>query len=243
MTDQTQDKLEIDIRSGDIDSGTIDLYREPDLEYALNRFSREGYRIISLEESVRLRMQSGPSVDSRRTPSGNWTREGTLRAVWEKGDFLVRYSPIIKNPQKALSPCCPGNPPLSIISRKLTDEEIEEALSDSIQIPYSHPCIYDGRVPAKRLGEEPLAVFLFGKETQKYGDFLDSLGHKEVCLPIYCPTEENTCDQMFLPEIFHKPLDWIYIQQICGSGYMSSFESTLRGIREPLKSEEKLEKD
>src|SRR3989344_8929989 len=54
---------------------------------------KQNYRIGSLEDYAKLRIQEGP--DSEASMFGNWVREGILY-VPKKGIFLTKASPIMQ---------------------------------------------------------------------------------------------------------------------------------------------------
>ena len=59
----------------------------------------EGYKIISLQENARLRMQEGRY--HAVSLGGNWVKEDAIY-IPGKGKFLTKNSPIMANPQQTV---------------------------------------------------------------------------------------------------------------------------------------------
>ncbi len=121
----------------------------------------EGYRIISLEENVGLRIQEGK--DSFISRSENWTREGVIYAP-KKGIFLTKNSPIIGNAKEATA-CHRHN------SRDyyLSSNQVESALENSVELK-------GGLIPTNRFKEDKLTLYAFGDIAEEYGQFLRDAG-------------------------------------------------------------------
>ena len=122
------------------------------------------YRIISLEENARLRIQN--DKHDPISTYGNWTREGVLH-IPEKGIFLTKKSPLMLNPKEATQ-----------AHRKkeeyyLTRDQIDESLADAVQLNKKS-------IPTNRFNEEPIMVYAFGNVARDYGLFLKEAGIKEM---------------------------------------------------------------
>ena len=149
-----------DIKSRRITSAYVDLPFDKGKE----SLEKAGYRIISLEENAKLRMQKGKSHDI--CIEGNWTREGVVY-IPNKGKFLTKNSPIMANAEEAAD--CHRNGKEFYLTKK----QIEEALVDSIKIK-------EMKIPTNRFGENEITVYAFGKSSKKYGEFLREAGIKEM---------------------------------------------------------------
>jgi len=134
---------------------------------------KANYRIISLQENARLRMQEGKS--SYISQYGNWTREGIVY-VSNKGKFLTKNSPIMTNAKKATD--CHRNGE----DFYLTDEQVEQALVDSVELSVKS-------VPTNRFGDCDITVYAFGEDAKKYGEFLKEVGIDSM--PIWTADLEN----------------------------------------------------
>lgn len=134
-----------------------------DFNYAVSRFQHDGYEIISLEDNAKLRIQEGKN-DTVST-YGNWTREAFLYFPKEKKRKLVKNSPLLE--LAAATEATQAH-----IGNKeyyLTEEQIEWALTDSIDIPEKSI-----EIPTNRFDSEEIFVWCFGgeKEAKAYGEFL-----------------------------------------------------------------------
>ncbi len=126
--------------------------------------AKEGYKIISLQENARLRMQEGADADISK--NGNWVREGAIY-VPKKGKFLTKNSPIMANAKEATT--CHRNGQ----DFYLTNEQVEEALADSVELSVAS-------VPTNRFGDCDITVYAFGEDAKKYGEFLKQVGINEM---------------------------------------------------------------
>ena len=139
-------------------------YVEAPFDEAKKALESNGYKIISLEENARLRMQEGR--DSWESRYSNWTREGIVY-ITDKRIFLTKNSPIIENPKEATE-----------CSRKrveyyLTDKQVEQALNDSIKLSKES-------IPTNRFKDNEITAFAFGNIAEQYGLFLKGIGIKEM---------------------------------------------------------------
>ena len=79
----------------------------------------------------------------------------------EEKVILTKNSPIIKHSKEATQANKEGK------EFYISQEDLDEALQDSIEFPYSQKPI-----PTNRFGEDPITVFGFGEFAKKYGEFL-----------------------------------------------------------------------
>ncbi len=134
----------------------------PDFFMAKEELLTMGYRIISLEENAKLRMQEGKySFVSR---NGNWVKEGILYLPKE-GKFLTKKSPILTASKEELR----------VDEFYLTEEQRESALEDSFRLSDENFSIL-----TKNFGKNNLAIYLFGNSAQDYGDFLKESGINKI---------------------------------------------------------------
>ena len=159
----TKYDLIVDVRPTVITSA----YVVAPFDKAKAKLERSGYHVISLEENARLRMQEGR--DSDVSKNGNWVREGVLY-VPNEGKFLTRNSPIMDNPVKATNAHRKGK------DFYLTDNQVEEALSDSVALSLKS-------IPTDRFGEDEITSYAFGEIAKQYGGFLKEAGIDSM--PIY----------------------------------------------------------
>ena len=150
---------------------------------ALGRLEKESYRIISTPENAELRIQQGSDAFVSR--NGNYVREGVLY-IPQKGGFLVRNSPILTSARQATQAHRDGK------EFYATQEQVDEALKDSVKFPEKYV-----EIPVKRFGEDELTVFVIGggdsKKAEVYGNFLKDAGIK--AMPVYVVDKDNVNEQ------------------------------------------------
>lgn len=159
-------KIETDIKPSRIESAVV----RAEFDKAKEILESNGYRIISLEENAELRMHEGKYHNVSK--KGNLTREGCIFFPGRKPrSVLVRNSPILNFAGEAVRN-----------SREFkefypTKECIEQSLVDSVVYPDRSTCM-----PTNRFDSEELTIWAFGgeKKAQDYGDFLRSLGIKNM---------------------------------------------------------------
>jgi len=158
-------KLIIDVTQGNLAS----VYAEAPFDEGKEVLESNGYRIISLPEMARLRIQEGK--DSSISQGGNWVREGFI-CVPGKKVCIARHSPILDNANDAVK--CSRNGQFY----PLSDEQVEKALSESVEISYNQK-----PVPTKRFGDDEITRFLFKEFAKEYGEFLKEVSVSEM--PFY----------------------------------------------------------
>lgn len=156
-----------DVTKGELQSAFAfadDIY----IHEAKKSLEREGYRIISLEEMAKLRIQEGRNTDI--SILGNRVREGSIY-IPDKGIFLTKKSQIIANAKEVENY-------YSMFGTSdewyLTDAEVEEALADSIELKVRS-------IPTNRFADEPVTVFAFGETAKAYGEFLREMNVDKIC--------------------------------------------------------------
>jgi hypothetical protein len=142
-----------------------------------------GYRIISLEENARLRMQKGN--DAYVSLNGNWVRENVIY-VLNKGKYLTKKSPIIANAGQATN--CHRNGK----DFYLTDGQVEECLTDSVLLSLD-------KIPVNRFGDDDITAYVFGEYAREYGEFLGKAGITEM--PIWT-TNTDLQDKSFVRPVW-----------------------------------------
>ncbi|HLC57578.1 MAG TPA: hypothetical protein VJH95_03330, partial [Candidatus Nanoarchaeia archaeon] len=183
--------------------GTASAYIEAPFDTGKQALESQGYRIISLEENARLRVQEGEQAFISQ--NGNWVREGAIY-VKGKGAFLTKASPIMINP-KAATDCH-----RAINDFYLNQEQLEQALADSFPIS-------GNSIPTSSFGEKGLTNYAFGGFAKEYGEFLKEAGIKEM--PIW------------LADIQEKPFVipvWFCRLGYARSGLLCSNRSLLDGV-------------
>jgi hypothetical protein len=188
--------------------GTDSAYVSAPFDDAKAELESNGYRVISLEENARLRMQEGK--DSYVSGNGNWTREGVLYLP-DKRIFLTKNSPIMDNAKDATDCHRQGK------DFYLTPEQIEKALADSVEIK-------DRKFPTNRLGENELTVYAFGETAKQYGEFLKKAGIEEM--PVWLADVQ---DKPFARQLWFWVLDGR--SGLGGSDRNLLGSSRVRGVR------------
>jgi len=144
-------------------------YVEAPFDVALKELKKEGYRIISLEENAKLRMQEGKDAFISR--NGNYVQEAIIYDK-DKGKFLTKYPIIIDNAQEATERHKNGD------EFYLNDKQVSNAIKKGIAVKF--PKIKDYSIPTDKFGEDIITDFAFGKIAKDYGLFLKDAGIKEM---------------------------------------------------------------
>ena len=181
--------MKIDIK-GKLESA----YTEAPFDKAKRELEKEGYRIISLEENARLRMQEGE--DAFISQNGNYTKEGVIYLP-SKEIYLTKNSPIIDNAEKATDCHRKSN------EFYLNEKQIKTSLKDAIKFPKTE----NYNIPTDKFGEDALTDFAFGKIAKDYGKFLKEAGIKEM--PVYLANCSNKAfaRQMWFRNVGRSVLD------------------------------------
>lgn len=163
-------KINVDINP----RGMASAYINAPFDTGKKELEKQGYKIISLEENAKLRMQEGKDAFISR--NGNWVKEGVIY-VPNEGRFLTKVSPIMESPKKATN--CHRNGQ----DYYLTDKQVERALEDSVLIS-------DKPIPTNRFADNKITAYAFGDSAKQYGEFLREAGIKEM--PIWLANIEST---------------------------------------------------
>lgn len=146
---------------------------------------QEGYRIISLEEQARLRIQEGSEAAISRY--GNWVKEGVIY-VPKKGIFLTKKSPIMNNSIKK------ENAPRKDGSFYLTAEQVKLALTDSVKIT-------ETEIPVSDFASNELTKYAFGKYAKSYGGLLKQNGVESMPITLAAPEDKPFIVQLWLRSV------------------------------------------
>ena len=200
-------EIQVDIKPTGIESAIVYAPFDEGKEALESR----GYRIISLEENAKLRMQQGKEHYVSR--NGNWTREGVIYLP-DKRIVLTKNSPIMQNPKEATSAHRKG------VDYFLTDEQVEQAMQDSIKLSLSGESI-----PTKRFKDNEVTNFAFGDVAEDYGLFLKEAGIGEM--PVYLA---NISDKPFARQLWFGGLDYGYVL-VGNYGRFLDVGDRLRGVK------------
>ena len=176
-------EIKVDIKPTEIESA----YIEAPFAKAKEALESKGYKIISLEENAKLRMQEGK--DAYVSKNGNWTREGVIYLP-DKRIILTKNSPIMENAKEATNSHRDGK------EYFLTEKQIEQALQDSIKLSGES-------IPTNRFKESEIANFAFGDVTEDYGKWLDNECDIKQ-MPVYLT---NVSDKPFARQMWFRDLD------------------------------------
>ncbi|MDP2672576.1 MAG: hypothetical protein Q8O84_02075 [Nanoarchaeota archaeon] len=138
----------------------VSAYVEAPFDIALKTFKKNNYRLISLEENARLRMQEGK--DAYCSKNGNWVKEDFIY-VKGKGVYLSKNFPICENPEQATA--CHKN----IQEFYLTNEQVEKSLEDSILLSRN---ANDFEILTSDFKNNKITNYAFGEHAEDYGKFL-----------------------------------------------------------------------
>lgn len=196
-------KIAVDIKSKGIESAVV----YAPFDKAKEALENKGYKIISLEENAKLRIQEGRN--HYVSENGNWTREGIIYLP-DKKIVLTKNSPIIINAKEATKAHRNGN------EYFLTDEQVEQALKDSVKLSGKS-------IPTNRFKENEITSYAFRDVAENYGLFLKEAGIEEM--PVYLA---NISDKPFARQMWFRLLDGR--SELYGGGYLD--DGRLRGMKE-----------
>ncbi|MDD5132894.1 MAG: hypothetical protein PHD81_03850 [Candidatus Nanoarchaeia archaeon] len=129
---------------------------------------KEGYKIISLEENAKLRIQEGKGAYISN--NANWVREGIIYT--KNGVYLTRNSPVLTDIKTITSI------PTQAEEFYITKKQIEKSLEDSVEIkPIA--------IPTNRFKDDPITVFAFDDIAEQYGLFLKEIGIKKMSIELH----------------------------------------------------------
>ena len=162
-------EITVDIKPTGVESAIV--YAPFDI--AKKALENKGYRIISLEENAKLRIQQGKG--SYISKNGNRTREAVIYLP-DKRIILTKNSPIMENPKEATTAYRNGN------EYFLTNEQVEQALQDSVSL--------SGKaIPTNDFKNNEITNFAFGDIAENYGLFLKNAGINKM--PVYLANVSN----------------------------------------------------
>src|SRR3989344_6817934 len=93
---KTKPEVKVDIKPRGIASAVC----YAPFDEAKQALEEQRYKIISLQDNAKLRIQEGKNHDVSQ--HGNWTREGVIYVpIPSKGIFLTKNSPIMANAEEA----------------------------------------------------------------------------------------------------------------------------------------------
>lgn len=182
---RTKPEIHVDIRPIEIESAVV----HAPFDEALETLTENGYDVISLKQNAQLRILQGK--DSHISRNGNWTREGFVY-IPSKGIYLTKNSPIMENAGEATQ---------AHRNKKhyfLTNEQVKQALSDSVQIPKNVR-----QIPTNRFGENEITTYAFGDVAEQYGKFLKGAGIEEMPTWLY-----DLQDKPFATQLWFGVLDY-----------------------------------
>ncbi|MEX2016857.1 MAG: hypothetical protein WD876_00070 [Candidatus Pacearchaeota archaeon] len=179
-----------------------------------------GYRVISLEENAKLRIQNDRTHNVSR--EGGWTREEFVYDT-NSGIYLTKNSQTMLNPQKAARAHMRGKEYL------LTPEQVDDALGLAIKVE-------EKSIPTNRFGEIELTVFGFGDYAEDYGKWLkNECGVEEMPVGLTLESRMPFSRQAYLGQVGKESI-------LFGCHFDLSANFGLRGVkREFISYPEKIE--
>lgn len=184
---------------------------------------KRGYRVISLQEGARLRVQEGVNADVSKDHF--WVREAAIY-VPDKGAYLTKNSPILANAEEATK--FSGHP--YNCGLYLSPEQTEQSLEGAIELVRGADHRFEHLIPTDRFGENELMVYVFGKDAQTYGQFLKDAGINEMSLSTYDHTHPSTAKPNAKPVSFGGVNPVEKSQIVCFLHHLHHHE-IVRGIR------------
>jgi len=148
---------------------------------AKEKLEQEGYTIANAQRIAQLRMQrgGGDMVSKLWSP----VPEAVIYIPYG-GRFFTKQSPILTADPEQVARHYQRRKPFSIW---LTDLESSGILQTALEIPF-----HEGTIPTNEFGKQEITKFLFGEDAEKYGEFLQENGLKEIPIKLSkpCYTEE-----------------------------------------------------
>ncbi len=194
-------------------------YLEVPFDQAVRTFGRT--KILTAESLAQGRIQNGKR--SSLSTNGSYAREGVVYVPGE-GKILTRKSPALvslKEAERATQSHSQGKE-FSITSKK-AGEYLEKAKD---QKDKSAILLTDtGAVPTNRFGEDERTVWLFGKQAESYGDFLQNAGITGMQSYL---SDENSQEEPFANQLWLSSLD--DRSDFVGVGRVLSFSGRVRGV-------------
>src|SRR3989344_4919069 len=166
------------------------LFMEKPFDEALEELADKNYRIISLQENARQRIDEGK--DSSISINGNYVKDGILY-IPKKNPILVKSSPILESPKEAMQ-----------AHRENKDfypskEQIEKALASR---HYKLSQRKNFNIPTNKFGEDGLTVFAFEEDAEDYGLLLRGAGINEMSVQLADDSYVNNQKERFARQIF-----------------------------------------
>ena len=152
-------EIDVDVRLKQITSANLEIVSFGEGRI---RLESEEYKIISLKENARLRINEG--IESIVSQDGNWVSERIVY-IPGKGKFLTKIPFSMQEAIEATNEDKKGD------DFYLTDEQIERTLACSIQLPDEN-----FEIPLKEFGKDTkygkITKFILEEEAKNYGRFL-----------------------------------------------------------------------
>jgi len=168
-TNKTEEKEpEFGVVYQDVKGKLESAYVKTRFDMAMEKLRSKGYRIITLSENAKLRMQEGE--DAFISQHGNWTAEDFIYlpgSYDNKPVYITKKLLITQNAEKATE-CHRCYEEFC-----LSPEQVDYALEDAVQVK-------DTVIPTNRFGEDELTSFCFGKQAKAYGKFLKNAGLDKI---------------------------------------------------------------
>ena len=195
-----------DVKNGPLHSAYA---KDAPFDKGKNALEAGGYRIISLEENAKLRIQEGKNA--LVSQNGNWTREGVLY-IPKKGIFLTKKSSIMEEAEEATDCHRKGK------EFCLNSKQVEKSLHGAVKLP-------GDSIPTDRFEENEVTNYAFGKTAKAYGEFLKDAGI--IAMPISLASLGN--------KPYARQMWFRYLGGRSGFGGLNGglyFSSGARGVRE-----------
>ena len=193
-----------DVKKGPI----LSAYVQAHFDQGLELLQEKDYNLISLKENAQLRIQEGYNTFISR--NGNWVLPD-VAYIPQRKPILTNISHITKNPKHA------ANAHRSGVEFYLTDEQVEECLTDFVELD-------EKLIPTNRFGDNKITQYAFCEHSQEYGRVLREYGIKEM--PIWLV---NTQDRPFARKLWFGGLG--YGDRSVGNN-RGLVDSGVRGVRQ-----------
>lgn len=195
-------------------AGFASAYIDAPFDEGKGILEKNGYEVITAKDNARLRIEQGK--EAKVSTWGNFVKEGVIYLPGN-GAFVTRGSLVMANSKVATDAHRKGG------EFYITPEQAEIILGDSVKVPYGVT-----HVPTDKLGENEVAVFLFGEFAQKYGAFLDEAGIKRMPLRFNAEDYVNQQTRPYTNQVWLARLDGDSDVRGYGDLY---YANTVRGVR------------
>jgi len=198
----------------------------------------KGYRIISLEENAKLRMQEGK--DAFISQNSNWTKEDVV--YLDSGEiYLTKSLPKKKIELDKISIFDAyelgksASNTLCMRRHTMGSKGIENAMENAVKFPKN----VDYKIPTDRFGEDEITDFAFGKIAKDYGKFLKEAGINEMPIKLVDNIYRKKEQEPYALKLMFEKIGPINGSDLNGFILNPNLYTIFRGVREAIEGKTK----